>query len=142
MAETSPARDDQGRRHRRQADEAAQPQTRRPRADDGPLFAEPAWQGGSPDARFFRFVENNPHVLRRFVQLALELQATGVERYGAKAIWETLRYEALRTRGETIKLNNNYVSRLARLAMATEPRLKGFFETRTLPSRPVQEVEE
>ena len=132
MSDASPARDDHGLRHRRQADPG---RTRPPRADDGPLFSEPAWKGGSHDARFFRFVENNPHVLRRFVQLALELQATGVERYGAKAIWETLRYEALRTRGETIKLNNNYVSRLARLAMATEPRLKGFFETRELTSR-------
>lgn len=133
MSTPSPARDGHGQRHRRQADPA--PRVRQSRADDGPLFAEPAWKGGSIDARFLRFHEQNGHVYRRLVQLSLDLRAKGVAKYGMKALFEVVRYEALQTRGEVVKLNNNYTSRYSRLIEAQEPRLKGFYTRRELTSR-------
>ena len=66
--------------------------------------------------------------------IALKLKVKGIDRYGAKAIWEVLRYElALKshTSGEAYALNNNYTSRFARKLMEEEE-FAGFFETRTL----------
>ena len=66
--------------------------------------------------------------------LAVKLKAKGIARYGAKAIWEVLRYElALKavTTGEKYALNNNYTSRFARKLMEEED-FAGFFELRQL----------
>ena len=134
MATPSPARDDRGQRHRRQADpeRRTHPGTR----DLGPLFSRPALQGGSIDARFNTWIEKNPRVLRRFIELSLQLRAKGHRRVSAKMVMETMRCEwMLRTTGDAFKLNNDYTSRLARLSMTVEPRLEGMFETRQLSSR-------
>ena len=115
---------------------AAASRTRAPSAADGPLFSAPAWKGGSIDARFLTWIEANPHVLRRFVELALGLVAKGHTRLSSKMIVETIRCEAmLRTRGDVWKINNDFSSRLGRLAVSVEPRLTGHFEFRELPSR-------
>ena len=134
MATPSPARDDRGQRHRRQADpeRRTHPGTR----DHGPLFAQPAYKGGSPDAQFLTFHEANPHVYRELVRLARELRDAGHRHYSIKGLYEVLRHRwSLRTRGEVVKLNNNYTSRYARLIMAQEPDLKRFFSTREMASR-------
>ena len=83
-----------------------------------------------------KFIEENPDIWRQFRLLAVKLKARGIERYGAKAIWEVLRYElALKavTTGEKYALNNNHVSRFARKLMEEEPdEFSGFFEIRQL----------
>ena len=88
------------------------------------------------DAEFIQFQRDNPTVYPKFRMLAVKLKAKGIDRWGAKAIWEVLRYEmALKsvTTGEKYALNNNFTSRFARKLMTEEPEeFAGFFETRTL----------
>ena len=83
-----------------------------------------------------RFIRENPQIWQQFRMLAVKLKAKGIDRYGAKAIWEVLRYElALKavTTGEKYALNNNHVSRFARKLMDEEPEeFAGFFELRQL----------
>ncbi|MEO0558203.1 MAG: hypothetical protein AAF170_08475 [Bacteroidota bacterium] len=130
----SPARDEQGRRHRRQAD--PERRTHPGSIDNGPLFHQPAYKGGSPDAQFLTFHEANPHVYRELVKMARQLKAQGHRSYSIKGLYEALRFKwSLRTHGDVVKLNNNNTSRYARLIMAQEPDLKGFFQTREMPSR-------
>jgi hypothetical protein len=91
--------------------------------------------GESLDTRFRRFIAANPHVVEAFIGFALELRAAGVRRYSAKAVVERLRWEsAVRGHGEDFAWNNNYTSRLARLATDRCPALKGMFEFRRLQS--------
>ena len=66
-----------------------------------------------------------PSVYPQFRMLAVKLKAKGIDRWGAKAIWEVLRYEmALKsvTTGEKYALNNNFTSRFARKLRNEEPR--------------------
>ena len=95
------------------------------------------------DAECDRFIAENPHIWRQFRLLAVKLKAKGIERWGAKAIWEVLRFElALKaqTTGEKYALNNNYTSRFARKLMEEEPEeFAGFFETRTLKGGEIQQ---
>lgn len=86
----------------------------------------------SIDAAFHRFNIENPHVRILFCGFAFELLLRG--RSGsAKLIFERMRWEYLiSTTDVEFKLNNNYTSRMARLAMDTYPSLRGFFELRVL----------
>ena len=95
------------------------------------------------DSEFIQFLRDNPTVYPKFRLLAVKLKAKGIDRWGAKAIWEVLRYEmALKsvTSGEKYALNNNHVSRFARKLMDEEPEdFAGFFETRTLKGGEMQQ---
>jgi len=80
---------------------------------------------------FSRFDRENPAVFQELRRLALELKAAGRQHYGLKSLFEVLRWEyALKTEGEAFKLNNNYTAFYARMLMAAEPDLQGFFEIR------------
>lgn len=82
---------------------------------------------------FRRFHEENPQVYGRLRHLAFRLKAKGVERYGIKALWEVLRYEEHLSTAAPVgcyALNNNYTAHYARLLMAQEDDLVGFFEVR------------
>ena len=86
------------------------------------------------DVECDRYIRENPQIWQQFRMLAVKLKAKGIDRYGAKAIWEVLRYElALKavTSGEKYALNNNYTSRFARKLMEEED-FAGFFELRQL----------
>lgn len=87
---------------------------------------------GNYPAGFWPWLENNRHVYREFVKLAKRMKRAGRARYGAKGIVEVLRWNTnLKQVGEPeLKLNNNYTSGLARLAMSEHPELKGFFQIR------------
>ena len=95
------------------------------------------------DLEFLQFQRDNPSVYPQFRLLAVKLKAKGIDRWGAKAIWEVLRYEmALKsvTTGEKYALNNNFTSRFARKLMDEEPEeFAGFFETRTLKGGEIQQ---
>lgn len=87
------------------------------------------------DTRFTRWIAANPQVLDLFVNLAMQLQRRGRRHYGAKAIVEQMRWlYATETTGDEFVLNNNYTSRLARLAAARRPELASLFEFRNLRS--------
>ena len=86
------------------------------------------------DAAVDLFIAENPHVWNKFRTLAVKIKAKGHDRWGAKSLWEVLRWElAMETNSPAggPKLNNSYVSRLARRLME-EPEFEGFFETRAL----------
>jgi hypothetical protein len=69
------------------------------------------------------------------VKRAFRMKRAGVSHYGVKAILEAMRFSYTILRGpEAWKVNNNYGSRLGRLAMREYPELAGFFETRELRS--------
>lgn len=87
-------------------------------------------QGETIDERFQRFHERNPHVYRLLREMALGLKARR-QRMGMKGLFEVLRWQYMvRTAGDDFKLNNDYTAPYARLLMAEEPQLRGFFETR------------
>jgi hypothetical protein len=84
--------------------------------------------------RFERFHAENPHVYEMFVRFARQLRARRA-RGSAAMIFERMRWEtAITTSDPHFKLNDQYTSRYARLAMAQEPDLAGFFEVRELRS--------
>ena len=66
-------------------------------------------------------------------RLAFRLRVAGVRRWGAKALWETLRYDLAINSNSQVGmpvLNNNFTAWFARRLMEEEPDLEGFFETR------------
>lgn len=83
--------------------------------------------------QFALWLSNNRHIYNAFVELALRTkQNSRKRRWSADAIFHVLRWEtAMRQQGDTeFKLNNNYTAPVARLAMAENPELDGFFQLR------------
>jgi hypothetical protein len=86
--------------------------------------------------RFERFHRENPHVFRKFKELAFAMRATGRTRYAARTIIEKLRWEYdIKTTGEVFKINDNHIAMYARLLIHRYPQFEGFFELRVVRSR-------
>lgn len=86
---------------------------------------------------FSEFHQNNPHVYNELVRLARGYVARK-RKAGIGHLWEVMRWSLsmkVDDEREDFKLNNNYRSRYARLIMAMEPDLAGFFDTRELRCR-------
>lgn len=80
--------------------------------------------------QFERFHAANPHVYLRLRDISLSMRRRGVKQWGARAAWEILRYQGIATNSaEGYKLPNVCVPHYARLLMAQEPELAGFFKT-------------
>ena len=91
-----------------------------------PLLAD----ARSLEGRWLAFHEANPHVYAAFERLALQA-AKRRARFGAKAIWEVLRWElSVNTTESEPRLNNNYTALYAREVMRRNPAHAGLFETR------------
>ena len=72
-----------------------------------------------------------PEVYRMFIQYALDLKRTGIDRYSARAIIHRIRWHMHVERGvREFKCNNNWTPRMARWAMSDYPELRGMFELR------------
>lgn len=83
---------------------------------------------------FAEFHQANPHVYELLRTRALRAKQAGF-RPGIGCLFELLRYQmGLKTRGDDLKLNNNFRAHYARALMAREPELAGFFELRRLRS--------
>lgn len=81
---------------------------------------------------FERFHRENPHVYEALRTRALRAKRRGY-RPGIGCLFEVLRWShGMTTAGDEFLLNNNYRSHYARLLMANEPELEGFFEVRKL----------
>lgn len=104
-----------------------------------PLFSTVQVQkirGETLDDQFKRWIDANPHVLRVFIQFAMELKDRGRTRIGAKLIVERMRWEWMgRTTGDDFKMSNSYTSRLVRLAILKRPELDGLFELHELKTK-------
>lgn len=109
------------------------------RLDEQPVAPTLATKPATIDERFDIWIAANPEVLEGFVRLAQQAKDAGRTRIGAKLICEVLRWETL-IRGDAevfgddagFKLNNVYVSRLARLAVKQHPDLEDLFAFRRL----------
>jgi len=92
--------------------------------------ADPPMRCG-PDFRAMHFDSQNGHVYKAFERCALALIGSGVRHYGAKAIFEYLRYATnVRGLGDQFKLNNNYTAYYARKFEKLHPEHEGFFSIR------------
>lgn len=99
----------------------------------GELFDAPAPEPTLQE-RFEAWLALNGHVFEAFLAAARDLKARGRKRFGAKAIYEHLRWNlSLATEGDEFKLNNNWTSRLARRLLQCHPEeFQGFLELRRL----------
>lgn len=81
---------------------------------------------------FARFHQENPHVYSLLVRLAREWRARRPgTRCGIGMLYEVARwYEGINSRGEPLKLNNNYRAFYARMMMEREPDLDLLFDLR------------
>ena len=81
---------------------------------------------------FVEYDAAHPDVWLQFEDLTYKLIRRGVKHYGAKAIFEVLRYH--RTINSTdkcpFKLNNNFTGCYARKFIARDPQYEDFFEIR------------
>mgnify|MGYP003147918018 CR=1 FL=1 len=74
----------------------------------------------------------HPDIWTHFCQIVGDLIANGTTHYGARAIFEVIRYQRHIVAGpdDVFKLNNNYTSYYSRKFRAEFPQYKDFFETR------------
>ena len=75
----------------------------------------------------------HPEVYAAVVRFAREVRGRGFKRFGMRAIWERARwFLAIESEEGEYRLNDNFISRYARLVMQQEPDLVDFFEVREL----------
>lgn len=91
---------------------------------------------GTYPTDFWPWLAENRHVFDAFVKTAIEAKAKGRSRWSARSIFHVLRWQSDVYEGgqKIVKVNNNATAGLARLAPQVEPRLKGFFITRSPPN--------
>lgn len=88
---------------------------------------------GTTKERFEQFHEDNPHVYAILVNISREGKRRGISRWSIAGAFEVARYERkFSTSDETFKIRNDFKPHYARLIMAKEPDLDGFFETREM----------
>lgn len=92
------------------------------------------YDDGTYPEGFWDWLEQNWHVYQQVVRMARHAQRRGVKRWSVFGIIQILRWRtALRQQdggASALKINDHSGPGLARLAMAREPDLRGFFETR------------
>lgn len=83
--------------------------------------------------QFIDYHRENPETFELFKRFAKDLVRAGRRHYGAKAIFERIRWTIEIERKGEFKCNNNFVAPMVRLLQFEEPQFAGFFETRTTP---------
>jgi hypothetical protein len=82
--------------------------------------------------RFEAFHRQNPHVFDAIEVLTWEMKKWKWPKASISLIYERLRWiHAIKTQGDKYKLSNDFRAYYARLVMAKNPALKGFFGLRT-----------
>jgi hypothetical protein len=86
--------------------------------------------------RFESFHRDNPHVFRKFKELAFAMKDTGRTQYSARTIIEKMRWDYdIGTTGGVFKINDDFVPIYVRLLIQRYPDFVGFFELRVVRSR-------
>lgn len=85
---------------------------------------------GISDAGFLRYHFDNPHIYDAFRSYALRAIARGYRHWGAKGVFEVIRWESAVRGDDEFKINNNYTPLYARLFMNEHPEHEGFFRLR------------
>ena len=79
--------------------------------------------------KFCAYHEENPHIYESFKSHALRAIGTK-QNFGAKAIFEIIRWNSAISGNDGFKVNNNYTSFYARLFELEHPQHEGFFRKR------------
>jgi hypothetical protein len=80
---------------------------------------------------FKKFHSDNPHVYKRFKELAISMYGTGRKRYSSKLIINVMRWESdLNTNAKPFKINDRFQSLYGRLLAHHDKRFKNWFEFR------------
>ena len=79
---------------------------------------------------FVRYHKDNPQVYQKFREITLQTIQKGFKRFGAKGIFEIMRWQTGVEGGDKYKVNNNYTSYYSRLFEREFPQYKGFFRMR------------
>ncbi len=82
--------------------------------------------------RYAQFVAANPQVLDAFEAVTDEWLSAGHRRVGMKAVAERIRWETGVRMGESWKVNNSFVSFIARDLIARRPEWAECIETRVM----------
>ena len=84
------------------------------------------------------WLPHNRKVIDEFYGIASKVRVDMErEHYGARAVYEIMRFHTMtREDSSDFKLNNNYVSLVARFIMAKFPQFDGFFKTRKISDLP------
>ena len=94
------------------------------RTAEKPLFDPPL-------SDFQHYDLDHPEVWMQFRAMTFDLINKGMKHYGAKAIFETIRFHRIvRYDDQEFKLNNNFTAYYARKFMGWYPQYDGFFELR------------
>jgi len=80
--------------------------------------------------KFNQYVAENPQVYQEFKRLTLMAIHKGAKRLGAKQICEVIRWYSLINRNDIYKVNNSYISGLARKFEKEYPQFEGIFNKR------------
>ena len=96
-------------------------------------YAAALIHGGVPPATAKRFLDwhnRHPEVWKEFEALALEAIAEGVRRWGAKGIFEVMRWKAMKAKKprRLRHFNNNYPTYYARVFVTKYPQHRTFFK--------------
>lgn len=81
---------------------------------------------------FEQYHADNPHVWQAFVHFSVQAKAKGFLHYGAKSIFEAIRFNTSERGKEPFKVNNIYTPDYARKMEKEYPSFEGFFEKRQL----------
>ena len=80
---------------------------------------------------FQRYDLEHPEIWRQFQAITFDLIRRKIEHYGAKAVFEVIRFRRIRHYGEReFKVNNNLTAYYARKFVQLHPEHKDFFEFR------------
>lgn len=84
---------------------------------------------------FVLFHTNNPNIWEWFKRFAFDAISSGREHYSSNSIFERIRWHVeIDTKGEDVKLNNNYRAYYSRLFHMVYPEHDGFFHIRRCTS--------
>ena len=80
--------------------------------------------------KFVEYHIENPGIWEAFKTKTLETIEKGFQHYGAKGIFEIIRWQTGTSGNDGFKVNNNYTPFYARLFEMEFPKHKGFFQKR------------
>ena len=81
--------------------------------------------------KFLKYHTENPSIYKKFKELTFTAINKGFEHYGAKGIFEQIRWESQENvKSDGFKVNNIYTPHYARLFAQEFPEHKNFFRTR------------
>lgn len=79
---------------------------------------------------FKKYHKENPHIYKRFVELAYQMKRTGRKYYSSKMLINIIRWETDLKGGDEFKINDKYQSFYGRLLAYQKPEFLEFFQFR------------